>query len=386
MNIARPTTAHWVTALVLFALAVLPVASGKLPLGEGPLQKIARMLGVMQSNKGEGVFELDVSNYYNGLIDSEGASLPPLLRVHGWRLFRVNWPMHEQLLTRPTLGFEMFRLRPNLELQSPSGIVRTNAFGMADQEYELQPPPGTRRIVFLGDSLARGMGTATGDSLEAQLEERLNQRRADGATQRVEILNLAVSGYQLTQLLGVAEDQAMAFAPHVLLVGLTRQHVSPDEWGDHLYRLVTRNRDLRYPFLREIAAKAGLSRADNYLTARAKLQPYFDRGFRQCMQELRRVAKQGGAEIVILLLPTLEGLRATQAAFLPAQRILEEEGFLVINLLDTFRDVHDSLPLRVAAHDPHPNRRGHGMLCDNLLQKLSSNPAAWFALTGRRAE
>jgi lysophospholipase L1-like esterase len=378
--------AQWVIALVLLALAATPAAMVRLRSGAGPLSELVRFFWVTQSNKGEGEFELDVSNYYNGLINAEGASLPPPLRPRAWRFFRITWPAHEQMLSQPTRGFEMYRLRPNLELQSPAGIVRTNSFGMVDREYELRPPPGIRRIAFLGDSVVRGMGTATGDSLEAQLEERLNQRSVAGSAARYEILNFAVSGYLLTQMLGVAEDRALAFQPHAILVGLSRQHVAAEEWSQHLIRLVALERDLRYPFLREIAAGARLNRADERETAQNKLVPYFDRGFRQTMRELRRVAQQGRAELVVVLLPTLESLRATQAAFAPARKILQEENFAVIDLLDTFREVKDTAPLRVAPGDPHPNRQGHAMLCENLLRKLASDPVAWFALTGRRAE
>jgi hypothetical protein len=274
-------------------------------------------------------------------------------------------------------------MKANAAFPSPAGWVRTNSFGMVDQEYEVKPAPNVRRIAFLGDSLVRGLGTALGDSLEAQLEDRLNQHSAGGQIQRFEILNFGFSGYQLTQLLAVAEDRAAPFSPGVYLVGLTRQHASPTEWGDHLYRLIHSGRELRYPFLRRIADAAGLTAKDTLPIARQKLAPYFDQGFRGSVLELKRLARENRATLVFVLLPTLEGRAHTSALFVRAKQILAEESLTVIDVLGAFEKVDDTHPLRVQFYDPHPNRRGHSILCEALLQQLLKDPELFEKIIGR---
>lgn len=75
--------------------------------------------------------------------------------------------------------------------------LATNAMGMREAAYELPKPPGTLRVVLLGDSFVFGWRVAAEERLGARLAELLRERL--GATPpAIECLHLAVPSWNLT--------------------------------------------------------------------------------------------------------------------------------------------------------------------------------------------
>ena len=52
--------------------------------------------------------------------------------------------------------------RGNYRSETEHGAIETNRWGMRDQDYEADPPPGTVRGVLLGYSTVFGWGVAAG--------------------------------------------------------------------------------------------------------------------------------------------------------------------------------------------------------------------------------
>jgi lysophospholipase L1-like esterase len=89
--------------------------------------------------------------------------------------------------------------------------VRVNADGFRDRAYARARPAGVRRIVVLGDSIAMGTGLAVEQTFPKRLEELL-------APEHVEVLNLAVGGYDVLQEIAVLEQIGLAYQPDLVLV------------------------------------------------------------------------------------------------------------------------------------------------------------------------
>jgi lysophospholipase L1-like esterase len=68
--------------------------------------------------------------------------------------------------------------------------VRINSHGYRDREHSYEKPPGTKRIVLLGDSFIEALQVPIEESLTKLLEDRLR-----GAGKNAELINLGVSGY-----------------------------------------------------------------------------------------------------------------------------------------------------------------------------------------------
>lgn len=346
--------------------------------GEGPLYNILRMLRWRDLGKPK---EIDLTNYYERLLDDSARPMPTFVLAAGWWLWGQNWMEHEKHLIEKRPDFLGHSFRPNLRIPSRVGPLFTNSHGMADREYSLAKPPHTRRIAMLGDSALRGYGVPFGKSVEALLEDRLNRAHLDPAIQHFELLNFAVNGYRVTQLLWVATEKASAFHPDVYVLGLSRLHVTR-AWGGHVYTLVRNRIDLKYDYLRNLVRQAGVTPGDPELSGRAKLDPYLLPALRWVLLEMRSHAERQGAQFIVILLPVLEDPQRQAKEFSATRNLLAELEIPALDLLDTFDGVRDPEALRIEEGDPHPNQRGQEMIFENLDRKLQANPEIFAKLVG----
>src|SRR5687767_2209709 len=181
------------------------------------------------------------AGYYEGLLN-EGGRVSSMNAIVSGRLGVRKNP------ARPDTGIRALRLpdryiirrdflyyeaRPNLDLADydDSGLrLVTNSVGLSDREYAVERAPDSRRIAVLGDSVTRGQGAPFGASYEALLEGELNRRPLAPAVQRYEVMNFAVSGYRLTQMLEMASVRAAPYRPDLYIVGLSELSISR-KWG-----------------------------------------------------------------------------------------------------------------------------------------------------------
>jgi lysophospholipase L1-like esterase len=89
-----------------------------------------------------------------------------------------------------------------------------NRLGYRDRDHPLDKPPGTYRIVVLGDSVAAGWGVERiEDVFPALLEDAL-----DRPGRAVEVLNFAVTGYNTAQEVETLAARALAYEPDLVLL------------------------------------------------------------------------------------------------------------------------------------------------------------------------
>ena len=95
--------------------------------------------------------------------------------------------------------------------------VQTNSLGFRDRrEYSLPKPPGTFRILVLGDSVTFGHGATFGTTYPYLLEQRL--KRWQPAV-RWEVWNLGVPGYNTRQELTYLQEVGPLYQPDLVIVG-----------------------------------------------------------------------------------------------------------------------------------------------------------------------
>lgn len=88
----------------------------------------------------------------------------------------------------------------DLGLRGPAGITR-------------EKPPGTLRIALLGDSVTEALQVAYDDTFGALLQDRLNR----GASPKIEVVNLAMSGNGPLRQLIRLEQRGYGFEPDIVL-------------------------------------------------------------------------------------------------------------------------------------------------------------------------
>ena len=100
---------------------------------------------------------------------------------------------------------------------------KTNQYGFRDEpDFPKTPEPGEYRILSLGDSIGFGYCNesrviAIEHTFSSVLEDELN-RSGLGSYDRVEVLNLSVSGYDTLQEVEFLKEKGLAYGPDVVLI------------------------------------------------------------------------------------------------------------------------------------------------------------------------
>ena len=99
--------------------------------------------------------------------------------------------------------------------------VTTNSLGLREGERLRAKPPGTYRIVALGDSITMGWGVSQDMTFPAQLERQLNARPPRGFPEglRYEVLNLGVGNYNTVQEVMRLKNIGLDLAPDLIILG-----------------------------------------------------------------------------------------------------------------------------------------------------------------------
>lgn len=347
----------------------------------GAAQKVIRTAQNRDMNR-EAREEL-TGGYYEGLLN-EGSRVSSMNSLITGSRATLDWTGTSRPGRRHRKDFLFYDYLPNLdqpEYDDERLRLITNSHGLADKEYPFEKQPGTHRIAVLGDSLTRGQGAPFGTSFEALLEARLNERHTTTRIQRFELLNFSVSGYRITQTLEVALEKAPAFKPDTYLVSLSDLSVFR-KWGHHLGQLIFDGIDLKYPYLRDLARDAQLSPDEPFGTFDAKLARYRLPTIRWVLSEIKAQAQREGADLVVVLVPTVTDPASLQEDFIGVPEILSSLDIPVIDLLHTFDAISDLNPYRVSEANRHPSERGHRKLFERLYEEMQRNPAVLQSITG----
>jgi len=339
-------TASWsvITLLCLIFVAKLPPSFANTRVGRLADKSLAKIRKV---HKEDDLEALD-AGYYEGL--RKQGSVDPSLQ------FRND--------------FLEYDYKSNLRLVGPGLGRTTNSFGMFDREYTVEKPAHVRRFALLGDSMALG---PFGQNYESLLEKHLNETQLTPDIQKFEVLNFAIGGYRITQIMDAMSEKAARFQPDVYLVAITSVSVS-HRWSYHIGHLLQRKIDLKYDFLRQVLADAHVQPTDSMETIDRKLTPYNPVVFQWCLEQMKEQASKEGAKMVILLIPEPISQDVLATQFARARQIIDKLGIPVIDLLDTFHGVQNLLDYRLSRDDLHFNGQGHELIYQNLYRKMSEDP------------
>lgn len=318
--------------------------------------------------------EQQTAGYYEGLLN-EGS------RVSGMNaLITGNERFTAEFWMRPGRrhrgDFLYWDMPPNLNARDPDNPRfdhATNSHGLADKEYTLEKPPNTRRVALLGDSITRGQGAPFGTNYEFLLEARLNQDIFAPSGRQLEILNFAVGGYRITQLVDVALERVPQFSPDVYVLPLSELSVFR-KWGEHLATLVQNGIDVKYDYLRRLVHDAGLRPTDPAGTIDAKLARFRTPTLRWALSEIKAGAAKNNADVLVILLANGSDPETLEEQFVGVRELLRELEMPYIDLLDAFADVDNPRQYRVGDENTHPNELGHRHLYERLHAQILGNP------------
>lgn len=274
-------------------------------------------------------------------------------------------------LERFTGDFLQKQLIPSFTSVNAFGTISTNRWGMRDRDYEQRPSSRTYRIALLGSSTVMGWGVGDGETFEALVEDRLNREHSGKLYQKYQILNFAVPGYKPLQQ-RMALDKALTFEPKALFYAATGRETS--QAALYLVEALRNKLDVPYPYLLELAKKAGIDSNTSETVAIRQLSPYRDQLLSWLYGEIVRASRDRGALPVWLFVPMVQAgaWQEENAGFF---RIAKETGFIQIDLSDAYQG-QDVKSLRLAEWDEHPNARGHQLLAARLYEELMKKDQA----------
>ncbi len=135
------------------------------------------------------------------------------LRVSGYQVLEDLTDGREFAVRTSADPELVYELTPGAEGRIWNCDVSINSGGFRDQEYALQKPEGTARIIALGDSITFGNGLPIDETWTSFLEHHLNLR-----VPGTEVLNFGVGGYDIDQEVRLLETKGLAYDPDFVIL------------------------------------------------------------------------------------------------------------------------------------------------------------------------
>jgi lysophospholipase L1-like esterase len=167
---------------------------------------------------------LALSLLFTALVAEGGLRLLAHFRNQGLLSTALASPVPVPADGRASLG-HMIRLSPNpriiyefkpdLDVTFIEAPATINAAGFRGQLYPQAKPPGTLRIVGLGDSFMFGHGVGDREVYLKVVEDLLNQFAVGS---RFEAVNTGVPGYNTVMEVETLKDKGLAYEPDVVLI------------------------------------------------------------------------------------------------------------------------------------------------------------------------
>lgn len=282
----------------------------------------------------------------------------------------------------PRLYFELIPKNPASEV---------NEAGYRGPLYPEKKASGVQRVVGLGDSSFYGLNVSEADGCLRQLELLLRADRCGS----VEVVNLAVPGYNSRQELELLRTRGLRFEPDLIVLGYDHNdpqplvghnknaNLLPDDYGrnplgSELLRYVWRKLYLMRLTHAERDPGGNVCFEGNPIEG-----PLWDR-HREALAEIGRLAKDRGIPVVVVIYDawitrdddrTSEHYRRLHERLLP---LLREHRFYVVDCYDLFQDYMrehrrqdtKSLWVSIRYRDGHPNAKAHRIIAEAIHQTI----------------
>ena len=296
---------------------------------------------------------------------------------------------------------ETFVLIPGSHPRAGARPIQVNSRGFVGPEFDDPPPPGVTRIVTVGDSCTFGDGTA-GETYPEQLALRLNNR---DKAYRYQIINAGIEGLDTDLALRRLVTRVLPLKPDVITAYLgwndlmKREPAGQAETGvtrfvahaiDKLW-LVKGMRKLLFFYLRPALNPP----ATGVASRTGAFREYRPREFEENFRKIIHTARDSGAKIVVMTLPsvvsddmTLEDLRKANVVF-PYYASAYRVGDLVdliatynrsirsiaasenVKVIDLAEELDHRPDRRTLFSDTmHPTQKGRELIADILASHL----------------
>jgi hypothetical protein len=208
-------------------------------------------------------------------------------------MVRVVYPQQLGVWYSLRSGMVIHPPSTRIHLANFGQTVEFNSLGMRDVEHRQPKPPGTFRILVLGDSFMEALQVPLEASFSRLLEDQL--RRATG--QRVEVVSCGVGGWGTDDQLEYLRRYGVRLEPDLIIVAMTLHNDVADNLRERFHTLaddqVVSRQHTEIP-----AVRFALLKIKDFLASRSHLTQLL-RKFRS-LGEIRQSAQQLDAHVLQL--------------------------------------------------------------------------------------
>lgn len=291
-------------------------------------------------------------------------------RITAGRKFTTVLERDHMIFSRDSTRKHFYEPKPDstksvtVDWLSYTPIYTLNNDGLNERfDYPYEKPPGTFRILTLGDSFTFGEYVNTADNFSERLEDLLNSQSCAKST-HFEVINLGVSGYDISYMVERFRKRGVPYRPDLVIWLMN---------GHNFYQMRDKMKD------REIEIEQRMSTAKrDYYEQRGIYYYAADRAAREV---IRRYGKDVILETQKAFLGEFSGLYDGPVLFAffsqgtdgAVQSMLRNYAATrsapthIFNGIPDLIEIHGSLP------DMHPSTYGHKIIAGNLFAYILAN-------------
>jgi lysophospholipase L1-like esterase len=282
-------------------------------------------------------------------------------------------------LKRPVANPQLsFSHAPNRSAFLMGVPVSINSDGQRDREFTREKPPGTYRIMMLGDSTTFGWGVRLEDTAAKFLERKLNGHLPPGYD-KVEVINTGVGNYDTVQEVTYYETIGRTYHPDLVVLVFFINDPEPVPVEKKSF-LIDRSYLIAFATNRFDGVLRHAGVRPDWKKYYASLYDDDRPGFQACKKALVSLAdatRSDGAKLVVAILPELHQINGETYPFKAAHQkikdVMTPEQVPVLDLIDGLKDHGEEDTLWVTPLDDHPNAKANNLVSDQLQQWVLAN-------------
>ena len=256
-----------------------------------------------------------------------------------------------------------------------------NSRGYRDLERTLAKPPGTRRVLSLGDSFAWGASVEFEDDYPQRLERALSRRRRESW----QVVNLALPGMNTVDEDAQLRTEGFAYQPDVVLLGFVLND-SEDETAAEARRaadwaeakapprgLLDRSALFTLIKTRLWATAENRRRISGYKSMYAADAPGWIAA-RAALKRMGALSREHGVPFVVAIFPLFGNPLDERYPFAEIHakvaQAAADAGAKVVDLLPAYRGLRWDVLVVDGVDDEHPNEIAHRIAAGVILHGL----------------
>ncbi len=284
--------------------------------------------------------------------------------IEMWKYARTM----KRVAADPRIGHEHV---PNTSARLMGVDVSINSHKLRDREIPYEKPPGTKRIVMLGDSLVFGWGVDFTSTSSKVLERELNAGRPQAD---VEVINTGVGNYNTSMEVQYFLNEGYRYSPDIVILNyfINDAEETPRYTGnffnEHLLSWV-------YVSARLDTISRMIGRKKEWNDYYADLYRDGAPGWLQTQAAVKRLGtwcRDHDVQCLFANQPELHNLKNYPFATVndKLERLAGDAGLEYVDLLPSVRDEPEA-SLWVTAPDPHPNDKACTLFGEALARRLA---------------